>query len=114
MRPRAAVFAFHDVVPAARLAGVPPTHRPYALDPREFRAHLLAAADSPRRAVAVSRVPGELGGGFFSLTFDDGTASSASVPPSSSSRPASTGPVRSPGRSCARCSPPAWRSAATR
>ena len=75
MRPRAAVFAFHDVVPASRLADVPPAHRPYALDPREFRAHLLAAADSPRRAVAVSRVPGELGGGFFSLTFDDGAAS---------------------------------------
>jgi len=75
MRPRADVFAFHDVVPAARLAEVPATHRPYALDPREFHAHLLAAADSPRRAILASRVPGELGGGFFSLTFDDGTAS---------------------------------------
>jgi len=75
MRPRAAVFAFHDIVPASRLADVPPTHRPYALDPREFRVLVLAAADSPRRGVPVSHVPGELGGGFFSLTFDDGAAS---------------------------------------
>src|SRR5881628_2589407 len=75
MRPRAAVFVFHDIVPAALLGQVPPTHRPYALDPRELRAHLLAATDSPRQAVPASRVPGELGGGFFSLTFDDGTSS---------------------------------------
>ena len=75
MKPRAAVFVFHDVVPAARLADVSATHRPYAIDPQELRAHLLAAAGSSRRAVTASQVPGELGGGFFTLTFDDGMAS---------------------------------------
>lgn len=75
MKPRAAVFVFHDVVRPERLADVPATHRPYALDPADFRAYLLAAAESPRRAVPASLVPGELGGGIFSLTFDDGMAS---------------------------------------
>ncbi len=72
MRPRAAVFFFHDVMPAGRLADVPATHRPYVLSSEEFRAHALAAAQSSRRAIPVSQVPGELGGGFYSLTFDDG------------------------------------------
>jgi len=75
MRPRAAVFAFHDVVPEARLADVAATHRPYAIDPTELRAFLLAARQSGRRPIPVSQIPGELGGGFLSLTFDDGSAS---------------------------------------
>ena len=75
MRPRAAVFGFHDIVAADRLAEVPPSHRPYALPPESFRAYLLAASQSPRRAIPVSRVPGELGGAFYSITFDDGRAS---------------------------------------
>lgn len=75
MRPRAAVFCLHDIVPAARLAEVPLGHRPYALAPDEFRTLLMAAAPTGRRALPVGQVPGELGGGFFSLTFDDGAAS---------------------------------------
>jgi len=75
MRPRAAVFHFHDIVPADRLADIPSTHRPYALPPEEFRAYALAASQLPRRALPVSGVPGELGGAFYSLTFDDGHAS---------------------------------------
>lgn len=75
MRPRAAVFYFHDIVTPDRLADVPATHRPYALSPEAFRAYLLAATQSPRRAIPVSHVPGELGGAFYSLTFDDGHAS---------------------------------------
>ncbi len=75
MRPRAAVFYFHDIVPPGRLADVPATHRPYALPPEEFRAYALAASQLEKRSIPVSRVPGELGGGFYSLTFDDGHAS---------------------------------------
>ena len=75
MMPRAAVFCLHDIVPAARLAEVPLGHRPYALTPEEFRALLMAAAPLGRRAVPAGLVPDELGGGFFSLTFDDGAAS---------------------------------------
>lgn len=75
MKPRAAIFAFHDVVPAGRLAQVPATHRPYVLSAEEFRAYALAARHSPRQAVPVGQVPGEMGGGFYSLTFDDGHAS---------------------------------------
>ena len=75
MRPRAAVFCLHDIVPTDRLDAVPVTHRPYALSPEEFRAHLMAVAPHARRTIPVGMVPGELGGGFFCLTFDDGSAS---------------------------------------
>jgi len=75
VRPRAAIFVFHDVVPAEQLASVPATHRPYVLDPDAFRTLLLAASTGRRHAVTVSRIPGELGGAFFALTFDDGRAS---------------------------------------
>lgn len=75
MRPRAAIFNFHDIVPAAGLADVSATHRPYAVTPEEFRAYALVAADSPRRAVVAGRVPNELAGPFYGITFDDGLAS---------------------------------------
>ncbi len=75
MTPRAAVFCLHDVVPPEGLEHVPATHRPYALAPDELRALLLAARDTGRRAVPAGQVPAELGGAFYSLTFDDGSAS---------------------------------------
>src|SRR5207247_5720692 len=75
VRARAAVFVFHDVVPAERLAAVPVTHLPYALPCEDFRAFLLAARASVRRPVPAGHVPEELGGLFYSLTFDDGHAS---------------------------------------
>lgn len=75
MKPRAAVFCFHDIVPADRLDDVPVTHRPYALTPEEFRLLMVEAQRTTRRAVPVGQVPGELSGGFFSLTFDDGCES---------------------------------------
>jgi peptidoglycan/xylan/chitin deacetylase (PgdA/CDA1 family) len=75
MRPRAAIFCLHDVVPPERLADVPATHRPYVLTPEELRVLLVEAAASPRRPIPVGRVPGELGGAFYALTFDDGAAS---------------------------------------
>jgi peptidoglycan/xylan/chitin deacetylase (PgdA/CDA1 family) len=75
MRSRAAVFYFHDVVPAADLGGLPVTHRPYVVAREDFRAYLFAAAQAPRRALPAGQVPGELGGGFYGLTFDDGHAS---------------------------------------
>lgn len=75
MKPRAAVLGFHDIVPVERLGDVPATHRPYALPPAEFRSFLLAASTTSRRSLPVSDVPGELGGLFYSLTFDDGCAS---------------------------------------
>jgi peptidoglycan/xylan/chitin deacetylase (PgdA/CDA1 family) len=79
MRPRAAVFCFHDVVPPERLATVPLGHRPYALTVDEFRALAIEAKASPRRAIVASAVPGELAGGFYALTFDDGAASDYEV-----------------------------------
>ena len=51
MRPRAAVFCLHDIVPSDRLDEVPVTHRPYALSPEEFRAHLMAVAPAARRTI---------------------------------------------------------------
>jgi len=75
VRGRAAVFVFHDVVAAERWNEVPVTHRPYALAPEELRAFLLAASMSSRRAIPVGQLPQELGGAFYSLTFDDGCAS---------------------------------------
>lgn len=75
MRPRAAIFCLHDVVAPERLAEVPVTHRPYALTPDELRALLVAACESRRQAIPVGQVPAELGGAFYSLTFDDGAAS---------------------------------------
>jgi len=75
MRSRAAVFVFHDIVPFERLAEVPAGDRPYALPPEEFRAFLIAASLSGRRAVPAGTIPGELATRFYSLTFDDGHAS---------------------------------------
>jgi peptidoglycan/xylan/chitin deacetylase (PgdA/CDA1 family) len=75
MMPRAPIFVFHDIVPTARLASIPASHRPYALPPEEFRAFALAAKATERRSVPVSEVPGELGGHFYSFTFDDGRES---------------------------------------
>jgi peptidoglycan/xylan/chitin deacetylase (PgdA/CDA1 family) len=75
MRARAAIFCLHDVVPADRIDEVPVGHRPYALTPDELRALLVEAKASSRRAIPTAQVPGELGGGFYSLTFDDGAAS---------------------------------------
>jgi peptidoglycan/xylan/chitin deacetylase (PgdA/CDA1 family) len=75
MRPRAAVFCLHDIVRDEHLADVAATHRPYALSPEEFRAHLMAAHAAELRTITVAQVPGELGGRFFCLTFDDGCAS---------------------------------------
>jgi peptidoglycan/xylan/chitin deacetylase (PgdA/CDA1 family) len=75
MRPRAAVLFFHDIMAREEMEGVPLSHRPYVLPREEFRAYLFAAAQSPRRAVPVCQVPGELGGAFYALTFDDGRTS---------------------------------------
>jgi len=75
VRARAAVFVFHDVVPAMRLAAVAVTHRPYVLPCEDFRALLLAARASARRPLPAGHLPEELGGLFYSLTFDDGHAS---------------------------------------
>jgi peptidoglycan/xylan/chitin deacetylase (PgdA/CDA1 family) len=72
VKPRAPVLAFHDIVPVERIGDVPVEHRPYALPPPVFRSFLLAASTSPRRSLPVGDVPGELGGLFYSLTFDDG------------------------------------------
>ncbi len=79
MRARAAIFCLHDVVPPERIADVPLGHRPYALAPDELRALLVEAGRCRRRAVPVGAVPGELGGGFYALTFDDGAASDYEV-----------------------------------
>jgi peptidoglycan/xylan/chitin deacetylase (PgdA/CDA1 family) len=75
MRPHAAVFVFHGIVPANRVSVVPPDDRPYVVPPEDFRALLLAARLSTRRALPVSAVPTDLGGAFYALTFDDGLAS---------------------------------------
>ena len=72
MRPRAAIFVFHDVVPEARLHDVPPSHRPYTLAPDEFRAFALAACMSGRVAIPAAQLSDEIGSLFFSFTFDDG------------------------------------------
>jgi peptidoglycan/xylan/chitin deacetylase (PgdA/CDA1 family) len=75
VRPRAPIFCLHDIVPEERLPDVPVTHRPYALTPHEFRALLMAARPLGRRTIPVSAVPGEPGGGYWVLTFDDGCES---------------------------------------
>src|SRR5262249_55799319 len=75
MRARAAVFCLHDIVPHERLAEVGATHRPYALSPAEFRAHLMAASGVGRSTITAGQIPGELAARFFCLTFDDGCAS---------------------------------------
>lgn len=75
MKPRAAVFCLHDIVPDDLLGQVEVTHRPYALSPTEFRSHLMAAHGAGLRTVTASQLPLELGGPFFCLTFDDGCAS---------------------------------------
>jgi peptidoglycan/xylan/chitin deacetylase (PgdA/CDA1 family) len=75
MRPRAAVFCLHDVVPDARLGEVAPTHRPYALSPAEFRAHLMAVHALGLRAITAGQIPTDLRADSSALTFDDGCAS---------------------------------------
>jgi len=75
MRLRAAVCCLHDVVRAEHLSAVAPTHRPYALAPAEFRAHLMAAHAAGLRTVVAGQIPQELGDPFFCLTFDDGCLS---------------------------------------
>ncbi len=75
MRTRAAVFCLHDIVPEARLHEVAVTHRPYAITPEEFRAHLMAVHGAGARTVTAGQLPRELGSRFFCLTFDDGCAS---------------------------------------
>ncbi|HWP64748.1 MAG TPA: polysaccharide deacetylase family protein [Candidatus Limnocylindria bacterium] len=72
MRARSVVFGFHDLVPADRLDAVPRGHRPYAVDPRDFRAYLVALQRAGKRVVPVEQLPSEMGGGAVSLTFDDG------------------------------------------
>lgn len=79
MRPRAAIFCLHDVVPPERLGEVPVGHRPYALAPDELRALLVEAQASRRRAITVGAVPAELADPFYALTFDDGAASDYEV-----------------------------------
>jgi peptidoglycan/xylan/chitin deacetylase (PgdA/CDA1 family) len=75
MRPRAAVFCLHDVVPEERMAAVAVRHRPYALSPADFRAHLMAAHTAGRRTITAGQLPSEMAARFFCLTFDDGCAS---------------------------------------
>jgi peptidoglycan/xylan/chitin deacetylase (PgdA/CDA1 family) len=75
MRRRAAVFCLHDIVRDEHLADVAATHRPYALAPAEFRAHLMLAHEVGLRTAVVGQIPQELGDPFFSLTFDDGCLS---------------------------------------
>jgi len=75
MRTRAAVFCLHDIVPDGRLAQVAVTHRPYALSPADFRAHLMAARAVGQSTITAGRIPNELAARFFCLTFDDGCAS---------------------------------------
>jgi peptidoglycan/xylan/chitin deacetylase (PgdA/CDA1 family) len=75
MRRRAAVFCLHDLVREEHLAELAATHRPYALAPAEFRAHLMAAHAAGLRTVVAGQIPQELGDSFFCLTFDDGCLS---------------------------------------
>ena len=72
MRARSVVFGFHDLVPRERIAAIPSGHRPYAVDPQDFRAYAIALARGGRRVVPVGQLPGELVGGVVSVTFDDG------------------------------------------
>jgi peptidoglycan/xylan/chitin deacetylase (PgdA/CDA1 family) len=72
MRARSVVFGFHDLVAADRVATLPVGHRPYAVDPEDFRAYLIALQRNDRRVVPVGQLAGELAGGVVSLTFDDG------------------------------------------
>lgn len=75
MRPRSVVFGFHDLVRGADLAALPAGHRPYAIDPEDFRAYVVALERAGRRVVPVGQLPGELAAGVVSLTFDDGWVS---------------------------------------
>jgi peptidoglycan/xylan/chitin deacetylase (PgdA/CDA1 family) len=75
MRARSVVFGFHDLVRADSLADVPVGHRPYAVDPEDFRSYLIGLQRTGRRVVPVGQLPTELAGGAVSLTFDDGWAS---------------------------------------
>ena len=50
MRARSVVFGFHDLVPADRLGDVPVGHRPYAVDPEDFRSYLIGLQRAGRRA----------------------------------------------------------------
>lgn len=75
MSARAAVFCFHDLAGPAAVARIPPTHRPYVLDPAEYRAHLLAIKGTGRRTITVAELVRDWSGGTVALTFDDGCAS---------------------------------------
>ena len=75
MRARSVVFGFHDLVAADHLGDVPSGHRPYAVDPQDFRAYLIALQRAGKRVVPVGQLPAEMTGGVVSLTFDDGSAS---------------------------------------
>lgn len=75
MRGRSAVFCFHDIAAGAALREIPVTHRPYVLEPAEFRAAALAIRATGRRSVPVAELVRDLAGGTVSLTFDDGWAS---------------------------------------
>ena len=72
MRARSVVFGFHDLVAREHLATLPSGHRPYAVDPQDFRAYLMALQRAGRRVVPVGQLPAEMTGGVVSLTFDDG------------------------------------------
>jgi peptidoglycan/xylan/chitin deacetylase (PgdA/CDA1 family) len=79
MRPRAAIFCLHDIVPPERLDAVPVTHRPYALDPEEFRTLVTLATSSGRAAIVVSQIPQAVGASFYAFTFDDGAESDYAI-----------------------------------
>ena len=79
MRPRAAIFCLHDVVADDARESVPVGHRTYALAPDELRALLVEAKRSSRRSITVALAASELGGAFYSLTFDDGAASDYTI-----------------------------------
>jgi peptidoglycan/xylan/chitin deacetylase (PgdA/CDA1 family) len=75
MRGRAAVFCFHDLLGREAIADVPVGHRPYVLEPAEFRARLEAIRTTGRRPVSVTDLVHDWAGGTVALTFDDGRAS---------------------------------------
>lgn len=75
MTGRTAVFCFHDLAGPDGLARVPRGHRPYVLEPEEFRAYLQAMHATGRRAVTIAELVRDWGGGTLALTFDDGWAS---------------------------------------